>query len=310
MPRARSRARELKASWDLRVRRPGRAVPPPPLRPPVRRAAATDQVPEPLSAARGSTARLTVDGERVELAGVAGDDRPQLGRRARRALGVDPGREPGRRGGRATSTWRPGRIKIGPVTTPWVANGMLRIDGVEHRLGGFDRMLSTKVDEQPTELPSSRSRARASSSAAASRRSRATSSPGCTPTRRAPSTTRSTARSPTWSWRSSGTAREPRRLELDRSRRLRDRNARHRPRHPAPALPGRLRPPLSAGYREALVPVEAGPGAHQAQPALERRAGDLEPPREPTTLRLDDPRRVAASSVTLILRQPAARTGR
>jgi hypothetical protein len=43
-----------------------------------------------------------------------------------------------------------GRIKIGPVTTPWVANGMLRIGDTEHRLGGFDRMLSTKVAEQPT----------------------------------------------------------------------------------------------------------------------------------------------------------------
>jgi hypothetical protein len=43
-----------------------------------------------------------------------------------------------------------GRIKIGPLTTPWIANGMLRIDGVEHRLGGFDRVLSTKLDEDPT----------------------------------------------------------------------------------------------------------------------------------------------------------------
>jgi hypothetical protein len=43
-----------------------------------------------------------------------------------------------------------GRIKLGPVHTPWVANGMLRVGAVEHRLGGFDRMLSTKVSEQPT----------------------------------------------------------------------------------------------------------------------------------------------------------------
>jgi hypothetical protein len=43
-----------------------------------------------------------------------------------------------------------GRIKIGPVTTPWVANGMLRIGDTEHRLGGFDRMFRTKVAEQPT----------------------------------------------------------------------------------------------------------------------------------------------------------------
>ena len=43
-----------------------------------------------------------------------------------------------------------GRIKLGPVTTPWVANGMLRVGDTEHRLGGFDRILSTKVAEQPT----------------------------------------------------------------------------------------------------------------------------------------------------------------
>ena len=43
-----------------------------------------------------------------------------------------------------------GRIKVGPLTTPWVANGLLRIDGVEHRLGGFDRVMSTKLDETPT----------------------------------------------------------------------------------------------------------------------------------------------------------------
>jgi hypothetical protein len=43
-----------------------------------------------------------------------------------------------------------GRIKLGPVRTPWVANGMLRTGGIEDRLGGFDRMLSTKVSEHPT----------------------------------------------------------------------------------------------------------------------------------------------------------------
>jgi hypothetical protein len=43
-----------------------------------------------------------------------------------------------------------GRIKLGPLTTPWVGNGMLRIDGSEHRLGGFDKVFSTKVDDDPT----------------------------------------------------------------------------------------------------------------------------------------------------------------
>jgi hypothetical protein len=43
-----------------------------------------------------------------------------------------------------------GRIKIGPLTTPWVGNGMLRFDGSEHRLGGFDRIRSTRIDDRPT----------------------------------------------------------------------------------------------------------------------------------------------------------------
>jgi hypothetical protein len=43
-----------------------------------------------------------------------------------------------------------GRIKLGPIMSPWLANGLLRIDGVAHRLGGFDRVLSTKVDAGPT----------------------------------------------------------------------------------------------------------------------------------------------------------------
>ncbi|MDQ3934102.1 MAG: hypothetical protein M3340_05665 [Actinomycetota bacterium] len=40
-----------------------------------------------------------------------------------------------------------GRIKIGPLTTPWVANAAITIDGVRHRLGGPGR--KTTVDERP-----------------------------------------------------------------------------------------------------------------------------------------------------------------
>jgi hypothetical protein len=43
-----------------------------------------------------------------------------------------------------------GRIKIGPLRTPWVANGILRLDGSEHRLGGFDKLITTRVEEEPT----------------------------------------------------------------------------------------------------------------------------------------------------------------
>lgn len=43
-----------------------------------------------------------------------------------------------------------GKIKVGPLTTPWVGNGMLRLDGEELRLGGFDRIRSTRIDDEPT----------------------------------------------------------------------------------------------------------------------------------------------------------------
>ncbi|MFI5121457.1 MAG: hypothetical protein ACHQJ5_01040 [Vicinamibacteria bacterium] len=44
-----------------------------------------------------------------------------------------------------------GRIKVGPLTTPWVGNAVLCMDGEQHRLGGLDRLRSTRVDERPTE---------------------------------------------------------------------------------------------------------------------------------------------------------------
>ena len=42
-----------------------------------------------------------------------------------------------------------GRIKIGPWTTPWVANGVLSLGGVRHRLGGLGATRRTEVSERP-----------------------------------------------------------------------------------------------------------------------------------------------------------------
>lgn len=42
-----------------------------------------------------------------------------------------------------------GRLKLGPWTTPWVANGCLTVGGVRHRLGGIERTRKTNVDELP-----------------------------------------------------------------------------------------------------------------------------------------------------------------
>jgi hypothetical protein len=43
-----------------------------------------------------------------------------------------------------------GRIKVGPLTTPWIANGVLVVDGEEIRLGGLDRIRATAIAEEPT----------------------------------------------------------------------------------------------------------------------------------------------------------------
>jgi hypothetical protein len=42
-----------------------------------------------------------------------------------------------------------GRIKIGRYTTPWIGNGVLFLDGEEHRLGGLERTRATVVRETP-----------------------------------------------------------------------------------------------------------------------------------------------------------------
>lgn len=41
-----------------------------------------------------------------------------------------------------------GRVKVGPVTTPWIANGVLWFDGVRRRLGGIERVRQTEVRER------------------------------------------------------------------------------------------------------------------------------------------------------------------
>ena len=42
-----------------------------------------------------------------------------------------------------------GRVKVGPITTPWIANGALSLDGVRHALGGPERARRTEVRESP-----------------------------------------------------------------------------------------------------------------------------------------------------------------
>jgi hypothetical protein len=42
-----------------------------------------------------------------------------------------------------------GRIKLGPLTTPWIANGCLHLDGRDYRVGGLDRTRTTEMEARP-----------------------------------------------------------------------------------------------------------------------------------------------------------------
>ncbi|MDR9372666.1 hypothetical protein Q5424_26435, partial [Conexibacter sp. JD483] len=55
-------------------------------------------------------------------------------------------------GGHEDDSWLDlivGRVRVGPWTTPWVANGCLALDGRRHRLGGIGRVRDTSVDARP-----------------------------------------------------------------------------------------------------------------------------------------------------------------
>ncbi|HKJ37007.1 MAG TPA: hypothetical protein VKA36_10605 [Solirubrobacterales bacterium] len=43
-----------------------------------------------------------------------------------------------------------GRIKLGPLRTPWIANGSIVIGGEAYRLGGLGRTYGTEITESPT----------------------------------------------------------------------------------------------------------------------------------------------------------------
>lgn len=53
---------------------------------------------------------------------------------------------------RGDDTWLDvaiGRIKVGPWTTPWIANGVVSLAGQRHVIGGIERARGTKVSETP-----------------------------------------------------------------------------------------------------------------------------------------------------------------
>jgi hypothetical protein len=93
---------------------------------------------------------LEVDGERIEVQGWRGMIGHNWGaEHAERWVWVQgsgfEGRSP-----EDFFDMAAGRIKFAGATTPWVGNAMLMLDGQAHRLGGFGRITSTEIAEQPT----------------------------------------------------------------------------------------------------------------------------------------------------------------
>ncbi len=179
----------LEAKWDLTFADAARALPPPAAGVPLpdarcRRPSSSAPIPT-----RSSTGSLEVGGERIEVDGWRGMIGHNWGaEHAERWVWVQgagfEGRSPEDYFDMAV-----GRIKVAGRTTPWVGNGMLVLDGAEHRLGGFERVPSTEVERGADELP-----LRAQGQGGEAERpgrapSARTSSPGSTPTRSAPSTT-------------------------------------------------------------------------------------------------------------------------
>jgi hypothetical protein len=139
---------ELEASWDLRFEDPNEPFHHLPYDRLYEARLPRTKFLSPYPSARFDGS-VTVGGERIELSGWPGMIGHNWGaEHAERWVwiqGADLGGQEG-----TCLDLAAGRIKVGPLTTPWVANGLLRIDGVEHRLGGFDRVVSTKLDETPT----------------------------------------------------------------------------------------------------------------------------------------------------------------
>jgi hypothetical protein len=102
--------------------------------------------PLPVAAFSGS---VEVDGEQIDIAGWPGMVGHNWGEQHAEqwiwlhGLGFD---------GKGADTWLDaavGRVRLGPVTTPWVANGVLSLDGERIRLGGLGRRVAvTATDDR------------------------------------------------------------------------------------------------------------------------------------------------------------------
>jgi hypothetical protein len=101
----------------------------------------------PYPAARFS-GRLTAGGREVELDGWPGMVGHNWGsQHAERWIWMH-----GTRFERHEDAWLDaaiGRIRLGPLTSPWIGNGRLTLDGQDYQLGGAERARSTRISERP-----------------------------------------------------------------------------------------------------------------------------------------------------------------
>jgi hypothetical protein len=94
--------------------------------------------------------RLQIDGEEIEIGGWPGMIGHNWGsEHAERWVWLE-GTGFGAGAGETYFDAGAARVKLGPLQTPWIAAGILMLDGKTHRLGGFGRMRSSKVAETST----------------------------------------------------------------------------------------------------------------------------------------------------------------
>jgi hypothetical protein len=92
---------------------------------------------------------LELDGERIELDGWSGMVGHNWGaEHAERWVWLHGGELEGGAPGDYLDI-AAARIKLGPITSPWIANGQLMLHGRPHRLGGLGKARGTEIDARP-----------------------------------------------------------------------------------------------------------------------------------------------------------------
>jgi hypothetical protein len=90
---------------------------------------------------------ITADGRRIDLTGWPGTVGHNWGaEHAERAIWIHGANFVADRAAWIDLTIA--RVAVGPLRTPWIANGVLSLGGRRHRLGGLERLASTRVGDE------------------------------------------------------------------------------------------------------------------------------------------------------------------